>query len=129
TAYDLNAGTIRWQIPVGDDPQTIAAGGPTNTGSPMLRNGIMPTKAGLIFMAGNDGKLRGYDGGTGQGDLPGTLPRRPLGGPAIYEAKGRQYIVGAANPSGSGRGGAAAGGTQPAASAPRGFIAFALPAR
>ena len=29
TAYDLNKGTIKWQVPVGDDPATIANGGPT----------------------------------------------------------------------------------------------------
>ena len=130
TAYDLNTGTIKWQIPVGDDPQTIAAGGPTNTGSPMLRNGIMPTKAGLIFMAGNDGKLRAYDEDTGKVVWTGTLPGPSRGVPAIYEAKGRQYIVVAANPSGSGRGGAAAGGGQAApanTTSPRGYIAFALP--
>ena len=32
TAYDLNAGTIKWQVPLGDDLATLAAGGPPNTG-------------------------------------------------------------------------------------------------
>ena len=28
TAYDLNTGEIKWQVPNGDHPPTIAAGGP-----------------------------------------------------------------------------------------------------
>jgi len=122
TAYDLNKGTIKWQLPVGDDPTTIANGGPTNTGSPMLRNGIMPTKAGLVFMAGNDGKMRAYDEETGAVVWTGTLPGPSRGVPVIYEAKGTQYIVVAAQPSGGGRGATAAA----AADTPRGYIAFAL---
>ena len=123
TAYDLNNGTIKWQLPVGDDPTTIANGGPTNTGSPMLRNGIMPTKAGLVFMAGNDGKMRAYDEDTGAVVWTGTLPGPSRGVPVIYEAKGTQYIVVAAQPSGGGRGATAAA----AVDTPRGYIAFALP--
>ena len=33
TAYDLNTGEIRWQVPNGDHPPTIAAGGPSNSSS------------------------------------------------------------------------------------------------
>jgi quinoprotein glucose dehydrogenase len=123
--YDLNKGTIRWQTPTGDDPATIAAGGPTNTGSPSLRNGIMPTKAGIIFLAGNDGKMRAYDEDNGKVLWMGTLPGPSRGVPVIYEYQGRQYLVVAATPGGGGRGG---GGAAPGgANAPRGFIAFALP--
>ncbi|MCC7007433.1 MAG: PQQ-binding-like beta-propeller repeat protein [Acidobacteria bacterium] len=135
TAYDLNTGAIKWQIPTGDDPATIAAGGPKNTGSPMLRNGIMPTKAGLIFMAGNDGKMRAYDEETGKTVWEGPLPGPSRGVPAIYESKGRQFIVVAALPPGGGRGGAVGtnvpgGPAKPVdPNAPRGYIAFALPRR
>ena len=132
--YDLNKGTIKWQTPTGDDPATIAAGGPTNTGSPVLRNGIMPTKAGIVFLAGNDGKMRASDEDTGKVLWTGTLPGASRGVPVIYEYQGRQYLVVAATPGGGGRGGG--GGAQgrggaPAApvdpNTPRGFIAFALP--
>jgi len=133
-AYDLNTGTIKWQTPVGDDPATIAAGGPTNTGSPMMRNGILPTKAGIVFIAGNDSKMRAYDEDTGAVLWTGKLPGASRGVPTMYEYKGRQYLVVAANP-GGGAGPAGIGGGRganaPAAPVdpklPRGFIAFALP--
>ena len=131
-AYDLNTGTIKWQTPVGDDPATVAAGGPTNTGSPMMRNGIMPTKAGLVFIAGNDGKMRAYDEDTGQVLWTGPLPGPSRGVPVMYQYKGRQYLVVAATPEGGGGpGGGGRGGAAPPnpvdPSTPRGFIAFALP--
>jgi quinoprotein glucose dehydrogenase len=127
TAYDLNQGVIKWQVPIGDDPATVAAGGPRNTGSTMLRNGIMPTKAGLVFIAGNDGKLRAYDEDTGKELWAGTLPGPSRGVPVMYEAKGRQYLVVAATP-----GGAQLFGAPPvnapdvATTTPRGLIAFAV---
>ena len=131
-AYDLNTGTIKWQTPVGDDPATIAAGGPTNTGSPMMRNGIIPTKTGLVFIAGNDGKMRAYDEDTGNVLWTGPLPGASRGVPTMYEFNGRQYLVVAATPgggpgqpgAGGGRGAAAAAPVDP--NLPRGFIAFAL---
>ena len=130
-AYDLNTGTIKWKTPVGDDPATVAAGGPTNTGSPMMRNGIMPTKAGLVFIAGNDGKMRAYDEDTGQVLWMGPLPGASRGVPVMYEYKGRQYLVVVAEPQGGGGRGGRRGGGAPAApvdpNLPRGFIAFALP--
>jgi quinoprotein glucose dehydrogenase len=125
TAYDLNTGTIRWQVPVGDDPATVAAGGPTNTGSPSMRNGIMPTKSGIVFLAGNDGKLRAYDEDNGKVLWTGTLPGPSRGVPVMYEAKGRQYLVVAATPGGSG--GRGTGAPPLASDTPRGYIAFALP--
>jgi quinoprotein glucose dehydrogenase len=131
-AYDLNQGRIKWQVPIGDHPQTIARGGPTNTGATGLRTGIMPTKAGIVFMAGGDGKVRAYDEDNGNVLWTGTLPGGSRGVPVIYQAKGRQYLV-VASTAGNGRGGGGGGG-QAAATAPpispntpRGYIAFALP--
>jgi quinoprotein glucose dehydrogenase len=129
TAYDLNKGTIKWQTPVGDDPATLAAGGPSNTGSPMMRNGIIPTKSGLVFIAGDDGKMRAYDEEDGKVLWTGPLPGPSRGVPVIYEAKGREYLVVVATAGSGGRGGGR--GAAPAApvdpTTPRGYIAFALP--
>jgi quinoprotein glucose dehydrogenase len=128
TAYDLNTGVIRWQVPIGDDPATVAAGGPSNTGSPMLRNGIMPTKAGLVFIAGNDGKLRAYAEDTGKELWTGPLPGPSRGVPVMYEANGRQFLVVASRPGGAPVPGPPQGGSSsaPTTDPPRGLIAFAL---
>jgi glucose dehydrogenase len=93
----------------------------------MLRNGIMPTKAGLVFIAGNDGKLRAYDEDTGKELWSGPLPGPSRGVPVMYESKGRQFLAVAATP-----GGAQLFGAPQVQSpvvppdTPRGLIAFAV---
>jgi quinoprotein glucose dehydrogenase len=123
TAYDLNTGTIKWQIAPGDDPATLARGGPAGTGAVGARYGMVATKAGLVFLAGGDGKVRAYDEDTGDVLWTGTLPGTASGIPVSFESKGRQYVVFGSLPGGF-RGGA---GPQGSADAPRGYIAFALP--
>ena len=128
TAYDLNDGTIKWQVPIGDDPQTIARGGPANTGGLGARNGMIVTKGGMVFVAGGDGKVRAYDEDNGRVLWTGTLPGNSSGIPVGYEAKGRQFIVFSSLPRGAGRGGrASALNPETPTDAPRGYIAFALP--
>jgi quinoprotein glucose dehydrogenase len=126
TAYDLNKGTIRWQTPIGDDPATVARGGPTNTGAVGARYGVVSTKAGLVFVAGGDGKVRAYDEETGKVLWTGTIPGTASGIPASYEAKGRQYVVFASLPGGF-RGMEDGEPKTSPENAPRGYIAFALP--
>jgi quinoprotein glucose dehydrogenase len=126
TAYDLNTGTIKWQVPVGDDLTTVSRGGPTGTGAVGLRTGIMPTKSGLVFLAGGDGKVRAYDEDDGKILWTGTLPGGSRGVPVIYQSQGREYVVIASTP--GGRGGRAAGPPPVVPpDTPRGYIAFALP--
>ena len=126
TAYDLNTGTIKWQVGPGDDPTTVARGGPTGTGAVGARHGMVITKGGLVFLAGGDGKVRAFDEETGKVLWTGALPGSTSGIPVSYEAKGRQYVVFAALPGGAGRRNT---GAAPAPDAPRGYIAFALPAK
>lgn len=120
TAYDLNTGRIKWQVPAGgDDPRAVADGG-SNTGYPMQRTGIITTATGLLFQAGSDRKLRAYDAETGQVLWEGQMPGGSIGIPAMYEANGRQYLLVSAT-QGGGRGAAGV----PAAD--RAYVAFALP--
>lgn len=91
TAYDLNAGTIKWQVPVGEMPH-LAEQGITNTGMGNLNGGPAVTAGGLIFQAAGD-KLWAYDKDTGAVLWSGLLPANGKGIPAIYEVDGRQYIV------------------------------------
>jgi len=125
TAYDLNTGTIKWQVAPGDDPATLERGGPANTGGVGARYGMVATKSGIVFLAGGDGKVRAYDEDNGHVLWTGTLPGSASGIPVSYEAKGRQYVVMASLPGGF----RMAAGPTVSPDAPRGYIAFALPRR
>jgi len=93
TAYDLNRGVIKWQVPFGDAPQA-AADKLKNTGIMLPRNGPVVTASGLIFIATKDeGKLRAYDQDTGKVLWEVNLPAASEGVPAIYEVDGREYLV------------------------------------
>nr|PZN84098.1 MAG: pyrroloquinoline quinone-dependent dehydrogenase [Acidobacteriota bacterium] len=127
TAYDLNTGTIKWQIPAGgDDPRAVAEGA-TDTGYPRLRTGIITTVTGLLFQAGLDGRIRAYDAETGKVLWTGELPAGSIGIPAMYEADGRQFlVVNATQSPNPARGGAPVGGQL---KGERAYVAFALPKR
>jgi quinoprotein glucose dehydrogenase len=128
TAYDLNAGTIRWQIPLGDDPR-LAAQGITGTGAAMTtKGGMVVTATGLLFATAADRKVHIYDTASGR-----QLHELPLGGatsagPSMFESNGRQYLLVTASAGGGGRGGRGTVAPQPgAATGPTGIIAYALP--
>jgi len=92
-AYDLNKGTIKWRVPLGEDARA-AAEGAKNAGVFMAeRHGIIVTSTGLLFVATTDGKVRAHDEETGQVLWTGTLPAGSEGIPAMYEVNGRQYLV------------------------------------
>ena len=123
TAYDLNKGTIKWQVPVGDDLRALAEGA-HDTGAIGLRAGMIVTSTGLVFLAGGDAKIRAYDAENGKVLWTAQLPGQSRGIPAMYEANGRQYlIVNATTAQGGGRG---RGGSTEADQA-RGYVVFALP--
>ena len=88
TAYDLNEGTIEWQIPLGEVPE-LAARGITNTGSVYQKTGPVVTASGLLFVGTRDRKVRAFDVDTGE-----ILWEREVGAavqsiPAVYEVDGR----------------------------------------
>jgi quinoprotein glucose dehydrogenase len=122
TAYDLNTGEIKWQVPNGDHAPTIAAGGPTNTGGLAARNGMVATKGGLVFHAGGDGKFRAYDVDSGKVLWTGSFAGNAPGVPVSYASKGRQFValISSQPP-------AAAPSTAGTTPAPHGLVAFALP--
>ena len=122
TAYDLNTGQIIWQVPNGDHPPTVAAGGPANTGGLGARNGMVVTKGGLVFHAGGDGKFRAYDQASGNVLWSAPFSGSAPGVPVSYESKGRQYVAVIA---GQGGGGTTGTNAPPAS----GMIAYALKRR
>ena len=93
TAYDLNKGTIEWQIPVGEIPSLVAKG-IRNTGSIPTRGGPIVTAGGLVIIPSqSDKKLWIYDKDTGKvlNELP--MPAAPEGVPSTFEVNGKQYIA------------------------------------
>jgi quinoprotein glucose dehydrogenase len=93
TAYNLNQGTILWQVPNGD-VSSLAAQGIGGTGSHAPRGGVVATGGGLLFIGtSSDRKFRAYDADTGQVLWSYDLPAATEGVPAVYSAGGRQYIA------------------------------------
>lgn len=119
TVYDLNQGTIQWQIPLGEVPQ-LAAKGIKNTGTHYPKLGPVVTAGGLIFTGTRDKKVRAFDIETGQMLWEYELEAALEGIPAVYEIAGKQYIVFCAS--------AQVGLTAATAEPIRGaYVAFALP--
>jgi quinoprotein glucose dehydrogenase len=115
SAIDLNAGTIRWQIPFGEYPELVAKGlkdtGSDNYGGPIV------TAGGLVFIGATnfDKKFRAYDKLTGKLLWETVLPAAGNATPSTYSVNGRQYVVIVC---GGGKNGAPSGSS---------VVAFALP--
>ena len=127
TAYDLNTGTIKWQVPDGG-VTALAAQGHPNTGSEAPRGGIVATASGLLFIATASDrkfaltiKIPGVSCGR-------VLPAGAEGVPAVYEIGGREYIAlcaaqGESNPP------IRIDGVKPEPPAKGSYLVFALPPR
>jgi quinoprotein glucose dehydrogenase len=92
-AYDLNKGTIKWQVPIGSDKEAEKEGG-KNTG--MLRaqrQGMVVTSSGILFCTGKDGKIYAFDVDNGKQLWSYELPTGTEGIPAMYEINGKHYLV------------------------------------
>jgi len=115
-AIDLNTGDYAWKVPLGEYPE-LAAQGLKDTGSENY-GGPVVTAGGLVFIAAtnHDRKIRAFDKSTGALLWQATLPSSGNATPAVYESRGRQFVV------------IAAGGGKSPQGGPGGvYVAFALP--
>ena len=120
TAYDLNEGTITWQIGLGDDLR-LTAQGITGTGTAAtVKGGIIVTGTGLLFVTAADRKVHVYDSASGKQIWEMPLGGATTGSPSMYELGGRQFLLVTT---------AAAGDRGGPASGPTGIVAYALPAK
>jgi len=110
TAVDMEHGTIKWQVPLGDAPFIHV-----NIGMPAI-GGPIVTASGLVFIAASlDGRMRAFDTASGKLLWEVKLPAGGQATPMTYSIGGRQYVV------------IAAGGYK--SDTPRGdyLVAYALP--
>ena len=117
-AYDLNNGTLKWRIGVGDDRQSGTKGLGLNGGT--QNHGMVITKSGLVFATCKDGKLRAIDADNGKVIWEYDLGRDANGIPAVYWQNGREYLVVCATGGLSDR-------TKKEEDVPKGYVVFALP--
>jgi len=127
TAYDLNQGTIKWQIPLGEVPE-LAARGINNTGSHFPKVGPVVTAGGLIFTGTRDRKVRALDSRTGKVLWEAEVGAALVGIPAVYEIDGREYVVFCAAAQATTHTHDLPGHPAMQAPIPGAYIAFALPA-
>lgn len=91
-AIDLNEGTLRWQVVLGEFEELTDRGipqtGTENYGGPAVTGG------GLVFIgASKDEKFRAFDKITGEVLWETRLPAGGYAIPAIYSVDGVQYVV------------------------------------
>jgi quinoprotein glucose dehydrogenase len=126
TAYDLNQGTIQWQVPLGEVPE-LAEKGFKDTGSHFPKVGPVLTAGGLIFTGTRDRKVRALDSTTGRVLWEATLDAAVEGMPALYQIDGREYVVFCAAAQATTRTHDIPGHPATQAPIPGAYVAFALP--
>jgi quinoprotein glucose dehydrogenase len=115
TAIDLQAGELRFQVPLGTYPALEGRGlpptGTFNIGGPLV------TKGGLVFIgAAMDERFHAFDAESGKLLWEYQMEAGGYASPASFEADGRQYVVIAAG-----------GGGKPETRPGNAYYCFALP--
>lgn len=126
TAYDLNKGTIRWQIGLGDDYRVVKEAGVHGTGAAeTMKSSVIVTSAGLVFANAADRKIHIYDADNGKELHQIALGAVSSGSPSMFELNGRQYLLVTASPVGTRQGGDDKA-ADPNQKGPSGLVAIAL---
>lgn len=128
TAYDLNKGTIKWQVGLGDDLRLTGQDIKATGTAANVKTGLIVTSTGLVFATAGDHKIHVYDSKDGKQIWETPLGAATSGAPSMYELNGRQYLLATAAGTG-GRGAARNTVEVPGANpeGPVGIVAYALP--
>jgi glucose dehydrogenase len=126
-AYDLNKGTLKWQIGLGDDLRLVGQGVKGTGSAATVKGGIIPTATGLLFVTAADRKVHVYESATGKQLWELQLGATTTGSPSMYELNGRQYLLVTASAPTTPVGGPGGLDAVPAVPGPTGIVAFALP--
>lgn len=91
-AVDLNTGTIKWKVPLGEYKELTERGipvtGTENYGGPVV------TAGGLLFIAATaDAKIRAFDKDNGKVLWEYQLPAEGHATPSVYAVNGKQYLA------------------------------------
>ncbi len=91
-AVDLNTGTIKWKVPLGEYEELTQRGipitGTENYGGPVV------TAGGLLFIAATaDSKIRAFDKDNGKVLWEYELPCEGHATPSVYAVNGKQYVA------------------------------------
>lgn len=98
TALDMNSGTLRWQVPMGDRPElrsNPALAGvqlPDRLGVPGAPGPIV-TAGGLVFLTGGGEVFYAFDAADGTELWSWELGAQGYANPMSYEAGGRQFVA------------------------------------
>jgi len=115
TAFNLNRGSIVWQVVLGELKELTERGIPP-TGTQNIGGSIV-TAGGIVFIGSTqDEMFRAFDKSNGKLLLKAQLPAVGYATPCTYEAAGKQYVVIAAG-----------GGGKPRTRSGDAYVAFALP--
>ena len=128
TAYDLNKGTIKWQVGLGDDLRLVGQGIKGTGTAANVKTSLIVTATGLVFATAGDHKIHVYDSKDGNQIWETPLGAATTGAPSMYEMNGRQYLLVTA--AGGGARGAARNTVDVAGANPEGpvgIVAYALP--
>jgi quinoprotein glucose dehydrogenase len=127
TAFDLNTGSIKWQIGLGDDYRVVKEAGLHGTGAAQLaqKNSSIITSTGLVIIPAPDRRIHFYDADNGKELYSMPVGANSTGSPSMYELNGKQYLLVTAADVGM-RGGAADPSADPNQKGPVGLIAIAL---
>ena len=92
-AYDLNNGTIKWRMPIGEDSAYVKGDKSKGLQAGALRKGMVVTSTGVIFATAKGGKLYAFDADNGKILWETTLSNEVQWATHHVYLKGKQFLV------------------------------------